>query len=67
MSQQAVNLIRAILQGFTGAGLFRRVDYPGAPKREFVDSRSLEEIKASDEIVLQRRQLPGDPGEHGRP
>jgi hypothetical protein len=39
-------ILRAFLHGFTGAGLFRRLDYPGAPK-EFVDSRSLEEIHLS--------------------
>lgn len=49
MTQQTRNAFRAFLQGLTGAGLFRRLDYPGAPK-EFVDSRSLEEIHASGEF-----------------
>ena len=49
MKQQTANIVRAFLQGMTGAGLFRRLDYPGAPT-EFVDSRSVEEICASGEI-----------------
>ena len=48
MSQTAA-IARAFLHGLTGAGLFRRLDYPGAPV-EFVDSRSLEEIHASGEF-----------------
>jgi hypothetical protein len=35
--------IRAFLDGFTGAGLFRRLDYPGAPTH-LIDPRSVEEI-----------------------
>jgi len=42
-------MIRAFLHGLTGAGLFHRLDYPGAPT-EFVDSRSLDEIMASGEF-----------------
>jgi hypothetical protein len=34
-----------LLQGLTGAGLFRRLNYPGAPT-EFVDPRSPDEIFA---------------------
>ena len=49
MKQQTANIVRAFLQGFTGAGLFRRLDYPGAPA-EFVDCRSLDEIRASGEL-----------------
>jgi hypothetical protein len=49
MNQQKANLVRAFLHGLTGAGLFRRLDYPGAPT-EFIDSRSLEEILASGEF-----------------
>ena len=41
--------MRAFLQGFTGARLFRRLNYPGAPT-EFVDSRSIDEIIASGEF-----------------
>jgi len=49
VNQQINNLMRAFLQGLTGARLFRRLEYPGAPA-EFIDSRSLEEIRASGEI-----------------
>jgi hypothetical protein len=49
MVPQAKNILSAFLAGLTGAGLFRRLDYPGA-STEFVDSRSLEEIRASGEI-----------------
>jgi hypothetical protein len=49
MTQQTRSALRAFLQGMTGAGLFRRLDYPGAPQ-EFVDSRPLEEIRASGEF-----------------
>jgi hypothetical protein len=55
MSHQTTNFLRALLQGMTGAGLFRRLDYPGAPT-EFIDSRSLEEIKASGEFDLTCRR-----------
>jgi hypothetical protein len=51
MNQTMHNLIRATLHGVTGAGLFRQLDYPGAPK-ELVDSRPLEEILASGEFEL---------------
>jgi hypothetical protein len=36
----------AFLHGLTGAGLFHRLDYPGAPT-EFIDSRSYEEFAES--------------------
>jgi hypothetical protein len=49
MKQQTGSLVRALLYGLTGAGLFRRLDYPGAPE-EFIDSRTLAEIKASGEF-----------------
>jgi len=49
VNQQTRNLIRAFLQGFTGAGLFRRLDYPGAPTH-FVDPRSVDEILESGEL-----------------
>jgi len=49
MNVQKANIVRAFLQGFTGAGLFRRLNYPGAPT-EFVDSRSIDEIIASGEF-----------------
>lgn len=47
---RAADLARAFLHGLTGAGLFRRLEYPGAPT-EFVDSRSIEELKNSDEFL----------------
>lgn len=49
MNQQTRNFVKAMLQGMTGAGLFRKLDYPGAPE-EFIDSRPLEEILASGEF-----------------
>jgi hypothetical protein len=39
---QTGNVLKALLQGFTGAGLFRRLDYPGAPTK-FFDDHPLEE------------------------
>ena len=36
--RQSAAIARGLLHGFTGAGLFRRLTYPGAPK-EFFDSR----------------------------
>jgi hypothetical protein len=60
VNQQTVNFIRAILQGMTGAGLFRKLHYPGEPE-EFVDSRSLEEIRASGEFERTCKEL-GFPG-----
>jgi hypothetical protein len=49
MNRRAVNVIRAFLDGLTGAGLFRRLRYPGAPT-EFIDTRSVDEILASGEF-----------------
>jgi hypothetical protein len=37
------SMIRAFLQGMTGAGLFRWLDYPGAPTHA-IDPRPVEEI-----------------------
>jgi hypothetical protein len=51
MNSQRANVVRAFLHGMTGAGLFRRPDYPGAPA-EFVDTRSLDEIRANGEFDL---------------
>ncbi len=45
MTRQTVNFIRAILDGMTGAGLFRRLSYPGAP-RYAVDPRPIYQIVA---------------------
>ena len=44
------NVALAFLHGLTGAGLFRRLDYPGAPT-EFIDSRSYEEFAQSNDCV----------------
>jgi hypothetical protein len=49
MDQTKTNIVRAFLHGLTGAGLFKRLDYPGAPT-EFIDSRTLEEIVKSGEF-----------------
>jgi len=54
-------ILRAMLDGITGAGLFRRLDYPGAPK-EFVDSRPPREVVQqgvmfSDEITKRVREV----------
>ncbi len=49
MKRQTRSLVRAFLQGFTGAGLFRRLNYPGTP-RYAIDLRSIEDIKASGEF-----------------
>jgi len=48
--------LRAFLDGFTGAGLFRKLDIPGAPK-EIFDSRPLDEIIASDEFAETCKRL----------
>jgi hypothetical protein len=58
MGQQTTNVVRAFLQGLTGAGLFRRVSYPGAPVA-FVDPNSADEIRIRGglqrEIAFSRR------------
>ena len=41
--------LRAFLDGLTGAGLFRRLEIPGAPTQLF-DTRSVEEVVASGEF-----------------
>jgi hypothetical protein len=46
MNRQTNNIIRALLQGLTGAGLFRRLSYPGAP-RYAVDPRPISQIAIS--------------------
>ena len=46
MNGQTRNVIRALLDGMTGAGLFRRLNYPGAP-RYTVDPRPVDEILRS--------------------
>jgi hypothetical protein len=56
MKQQTTNIIRALLHGMTGAGLFRRLDYPGAPKY-FIDPRSVEEVIASGEFDQTCKEL----------
>jgi hypothetical protein len=67
MNERARIFFRAMLDGMTGAGLFRKLDYPGAP-REFIDSRPVEEIIASGEFQatldrLQREGLWHPPGD----
>jgi hypothetical protein len=47
---RAADIARAFLHGLTGAGLFRKLTYPGAPE-EFVDSRSVEELEQSGEFL----------------
>jgi hypothetical protein len=49
MTQQTRNVLRAFLQGMTRAGLFRRPDYPAAPK-DLVDSPSIELILGTGEF-----------------
>jgi hypothetical protein len=49
MNQQATNSVRALLQGFTGAGLFRRLTYPGAPSA-FIDPHSADELRIHKEL-----------------
>jgi hypothetical protein len=51
MSQQTRNIVIALLHGLTGAGLFRRLNYPGAPENAF-DPRSLEEILANASSII---------------
>jgi hypothetical protein len=46
MTRQTINVITALLDGLTMAGLFGRLNYPGAP-RFAVDPRSPDEILAS--------------------
>jgi hypothetical protein len=55
MTRRTLNVIRAFLHGFSGAGLFRRLRYPGAPVYA-VDPRSVEQLLAdmpglSDQLV----------------
>ena len=50
MNRQTNNILRALLQGFTGAGLFRRLVYPGAPT-EFVSSSPFEVLQADPKVV----------------
>ncbi len=38
-----------LLDGWTMAGLFRRLEIPGAPK-QFIDTRSVEEYVASSDF-----------------
>lgn len=49
MKEQTRYLLSAFLDGFTGAGLFRKLYYPGAPEH-FIDPRPVEEIIASGEF-----------------
>jgi len=49
VQRETRTFIQAFLDGFTGAGLFRRLNYPGAPTH-LIDPRSEEEIVASGEF-----------------
>lgn len=50
MKARLANSLDAFFDGFTGAGLFGMLRRPGAPT-EFVDSRSLQEIRESGELA----------------
>jgi len=54
MNRNAAIPIDAFLDGFTGAGLFGRLRHPGAPT-EFVDSRTLAEMRETQRNQGQRR------------
>jgi hypothetical protein len=63
MKRQTAVVIRAFLDGCTAAGLFRKLDYPGAPK-EFIDSRPIEEILAGgefEEYIRDAERVSGKP------
>jgi hypothetical protein len=49
MKQQTGSRVRALLYGLSGAGLYPRLDSPGAPEN-FIDSSTLAEIKAKGEF-----------------
>lgn len=49
MRTRTRNFIIAMLQGMTGAGLFRRLRYPGAPEY-VIDPRSVDEILAGGDL-----------------
>jgi hypothetical protein len=51
----ALVFLEAMIQGFTGAGLFGRLRRPGAPT-EFIDSRTPEEYIASGEFEATLRR-----------
>jgi hypothetical protein len=57
--RQRAHIFQAFLHGFTGAGLFRRLDYPGAPA-EFIDSRSVQELVAAGEFYQVANAQRGD-------
>ncbi len=46
MTSQATNFFRAMLQGITGAGLFRTLRYPGETD-EFIGTETTEEVVSS--------------------
>jgi hypothetical protein len=57
MRNETKSLVRAFLHGMTGAGLFRKLDYPGAPK-EFVDSRPVRDVPIAEfEETCRRFQM----------
>jgi len=53
MRQRTINVIQALLDGLTGAGLFQRLRYPGSP-RFAVDPRSASDILAETPWLSER-------------
>jgi hypothetical protein len=49
MKERTRNIIQAFLDGLTGAGLFRKLNYPGAPTH-MIDPRSVKEILESSDL-----------------
>lgn len=57
MLTQKWNTIDALMDGFTGTGLFRRISYPGAPKYA-IDPRPTDEILNSTGLARLIPRLP---------
>lgn len=60
MKPETRNFIRSFLDGFTGAGLFHKLEIPGAPTRMF-EPEPDEEVLPSGEIEQTCRELKRDP------
>lgn len=56
MKRLTRNIIMAFLDGLTGAGLFRKLNYPGAPTH-VIDPRSVEEIIESGDLGEEQTRL----------
>lgn len=54
MNRQRNNLFDAFLDGFTGAGLFARLRWPGAPT-EVIDTRDVDDLYQSGEFYANVR------------